>query len=267
MPYQLSLGSIVLFSLALSACQETVSTQQSGALVKTNLAYAPYQSAGLVHFPPAPKVETPAVSSAIASVSIDRLSEISVPALTQKVRPSSGDASSQSPVQGETGALAAGPGGAPTSAPSSQPTSRPTAPTSQATAHPGSQPTSQDQQVLAGFVYGEISLNDAVKDKVKPGSVLFVIVRRYAPEGQKGMMIAATKLEGITKDKFPLRYVVKQSDAMMGAPLVGKVNVSVRIDQDGDAISKQAGDVVGEAKEAVMVGVNPVAVELDKTIE
>jgi hypothetical protein len=120
---------------------------------------------------------------------------------------------------------------------------------------------------LAGFIYGEISLNDAVKDKIKPGSVLFVIVRRYAPEGQKGMMIAATKLDGVTKDKFPLRYVVKQSDAMMGAPLVGKVRVSVRVDQDGDAISKQAGDVIGEAKEAIMVGVNPVAIELNATIE
>jgi hypothetical protein len=108
-----------------------------------------------------------------------------------------------------------------------------------------------------------------MKALVKPGSVLFVIVRRYA-EGGKGMLIAATKHDGITQGSFseenPFRYVVKQSDAMMGAPLTGKVTVSARIDQDGDAISKQPNDIVGSAASAVMVGVNPVEIELNSKL-
>ena len=80
------------------------------------------------------------------------------------------------------------------------------------------------------------------------------------------MMIAATKIDGITAKSFPLRYAVTQKDAMMGAPLVGKVSVTARVDQDGDAISKQPGDVVGAATEAVMVGTNPVKFTLDSTL-
>ena len=118
---------------------------------------------------------------------------------------------------------------------------------------------------MGGFIYGQLTLDDSIKDQVKPGSVVFVIVRRSVTQG-KGMLIAATKLDGVTKGSFPLKYVIKQSDAMMGAPLIGKVTVSARIDQDGDAISKQAGDIIGRAEKAVMVGVNPVVVKLSQPI-
>jgi hypothetical protein len=121
------------------------------------------------------------------------------------------------------------------------------------------------QAQLSGVIYGQLELDDSIKDQIKPGSVVFVVVRRFIPQG-KGMLIAATKRDGVTKDSFPLRYVVKQSDAMMGAPLVGKVTVSARIDQDGDAISKQPGDLTGQAEKAVMVGVNPVVIKFTQVL-
>lgn len=156
------------------------------------------------------------------------------------------------------------PSSMPTSMPSSRPSALPRG--KQAGVHPSSQPSSpQDQLSNAGFIYGEINIDEAMKAKVKAGSVLFVIVRRFDPQG-KGMLIAATKQSGVTADSFPLRYVVKQSDAMMGAPLNGRVSVSARIDQDGDAISKQPNDIVGEASQAVIVGVNPVAFTLNKSL-
>jgi hypothetical protein len=80
------------------------------------------------------------------------------------------------------------------------------------------------------------------------------------------MLIAATKLENISKDSFPMPFVVKQADAMMGAPLAGNVTVSARIDQDGDAISKQPGDLVGEAPGVVVVGQNPVKMSINKSL-
>jgi hypothetical protein len=80
------------------------------------------------------------------------------------------------------------------------------------------------------------------------------------------MLIAATKQANISKDSFPLQYVVKQQDAMMGAPLVGKITVSARIDQDGDAISKQPGDLVTDLSAPVMVGENPVKLTLNKAL-
>ena len=158
------------------------------------------------------------------------------------------------------------PNAQPASQPTSQRVARPNAPASRPGVHPSSQPTSAgSQKTMGGFIYGQLTLDDAVKDKVKAGSVVFVIVRRSVTQG-KGMLIAATKLDGVTKGSFPLKYVVKQSDAMMGAPLIGKVTVSARIDQDGDAISKQAGDIIGEAEKAVMVGVNPVVINLNQPI-
>ena len=80
------------------------------------------------------------------------------------------------------------------------------------------------------------------------------------------MLIAATKQANISKDSFPLQYVVKQQDAMMGAPLVGKITVSARVDQDGDAISKQPGDLVTDLSAPVMVGENPVKLTLNKAL-
>lgn len=156
----------------------------------------------------------------------------------------------------------------PTSRRTARPTSRPSArPNTQRAVHPSSQPTTMggQQAQLSGFIYGQLELDDSVKDQVKPGSVVFVVVRRFVTQG-KGMLIAATKRDGVTKDSFPLRYVVKQSDAMMGAPLVGKVIVSARLDQDGDAISKQPGDITGQAEKAVMVGVNPVVIKLNQVL-
>ena len=133
--------------------------------------------------------------------------------------------------------------------------------------HATSQPTSQPRvPSTSGMIYGQIDLKPELAAKVKPGSVLFVIVRRYMPNGGRGMMIAATKQAGITSAKFPYRFVVQQKDAMMGAPLAGQVEVSARIDQDGDAISKQPGDLVGTAKQAVMVGTNPVSFTLDQSL-
>ena len=178
----------------------------------------------------------------------------------------------------------AAPSAQPSSRPSARPLSRPTSrPAYQQGQHQAQhqgqhqaqhqgqhqaqhQPTSMSQGQFGGFIYGQIDITDEMKAKVKPGSVLFVIVRRYAEQG-KGMLIAATKLDGVTQGSFPLRYVVKQQDAMMGAPLTGKVTVSARIDQDGDAISKQPNDVIGEAATAVMVGVNPVVIQLNSAVK
>ena len=218
---------------------------------KRKIAYAPYQTVSFTHVEPQKLVE--ARKAASLKAKLVSLSSFSVENLVEQ-------ASQGNTAQANKGMLAAGwPGG---KAPAGK-----KAPSSQPTAAPTSQPTSAPSQpIVNSFIYGQIEIDDALKAKVKAGSVLFVIVRRSAPQGQKGMMIAATKIEGITAGGFPLKYVVKQQDAMMGAPLVGKVSVSARIDQDGDAISKQPGDIIGSAEKDVMVGVNPVVIKLNKSL-
>ena len=234
---------------------------------KRKLAYAPYQKVSLVHV--APQKEK--VNE--LSYQLNSFGDMSIEVIVGRAK--------SLPVAQE-GMIAAGwPGGKPSSQPSAnhgnhaKPSDQKSHikpkvhnpngqnPHAKPSTMPGSQP---NQPALSGFIYGQLELDESLKSKVKAGSVLFVIVRRTAPSGQKGMMIAATKLDGITGGAFPLKYVVKQSDAMMGAPLAGKVSVSARIDQDGDAISKQPGDIIGKAEKDVMVGVNPVVIKLNKSL-
>lgn len=120
---------------------------------------------------------------------------------------------------------------------------------------------------LGGNLSGTITLADTVKDAVKAGSVVFIIVRSDAGEGQKGMLLAAKKIPVTGTDMFPLTYTVGPADVMMqGTPLMGKVRLEARVDQDGDAISKAPGDVVGAMTGANTVGDSEIDFVLDQKL-
>ena len=94
---------------------------------------------------------------------------------------------------------------------------------------------------------GVIKVDGKVKGKVAPGDVIFVVARKYE-EGAAG---AGTPLavQKLTVDKFPLKFSLDSRDAMLaGTTLSGKVVVTARVDKDGDAITKNPGDVTGQTK-------------------
>jgi hypothetical protein len=94
---------------------------------------------------------------------------------------------------------------------------------------------------------GVIKLDGKVKDKVATGDTVFVVARKYE-EGATGpgTPLAVRKL---TVDKFPLKFSMDSRDAMFaGTQLAGKVVVTVRVDKDGDAMTKNPGDVTGQSK-------------------
>jgi hypothetical protein len=114
--------------------------------------------------------------------------------------------------------------------------------------HAGSQPGAgaAGTAQVSGALAGTIKLADNLKGDVKPGAVIFIIVRRDEGEGKRGMMIAAKKLPVPDAKIFPLKYIVTGRDVMMaGTKLFGPVRVEARIDHDGDALSKNPGDIVG----------------------
>ena len=138
---------------------------------------------------------------------------------------------------------------------------------------PSPQPTSRGMTMPRGNgtskvnqITGKLYLDAKVSAKFKASSTLFIIVRGDAPPGEKGPLIASTKRDHLTLNDFPLNYIVTQNDSMMGSPLSGKVKVSARLDQDGDAISREPGDIVGAADQAVIVGTAPVNITLDSTL-
>ncbi len=94
---------------------------------------------------------------------------------------------------------------------------------------------------------GVIKLDGKVKGKVAPGDVIFLVARKYE-EGATapGTPLAVRKL---TADKFPLKFSLDGRDAMFaGTKLAGKVIVTARVDKDGDAMTKNPGDVTGQSK-------------------
>lgn len=278
----LALGATL--ALTLSACGDTEAEESYSG--KKKIAYAPYQRASVQHIAPA----TAAATSPAA------------PAAAQRVAEGSVDAPAASPAEGtaegategataapEPGMIAAGWPGAGGQQPAPQgqqpaPHGQQPAPHGQKPAPHGQQPalpaghpapgqpsgnphgqTLPGAPVVSGHISGEITVKPELLGTIKAGSVLFVIVRRYDPTGAQGMLLASVKIADISASTFPKPFVVQQKDSMMGSPLAGQVVVSARIDQDGDAISKQPGDIVGSAP-AVMVGTNPVNFELNGSL-
>ena len=74
-----------------------------------------------------------------------------------------------------------------------------------------------------------------------PGGVLFIIAR---PAGSRGGPPAAVKR--IDGARFPLAYSLSKQDAMIaGRELSGEVDVTARLDADGNASTREAADLVG----------------------
>ena len=73
----------------------------------------------------------------------------------------------------------------------------------------------------------------------------------------------------IERPAFPLSYSLGPENVMMqGRPFVGKVAISVRLDKDGNPITRQPGDLSGEYKKnPVDVGSKNVDIVLDQVAQ
>jgi hypothetical protein len=113
--------------------------------------------------------------------------------------------------------------------------------------------------VLAGV----IKLDPKLKDNVKEGDVVFLVARQFDPSGVPGPPLAVRKL---TVGAWPLSFSLDSRDAMMvGTKLGGKVVITARVDKDGDAMTKNPGDVIGQSK-AVTPPNAKIVVDLDKVL-
>jgi len=113
------------------------------------------------------------------------------------------------------------------------------------------------------FIRGKVETTAATKDKVKPGGVLFVMVRKPDASGApSGPPLAVTRL---AVDKWPVSFELTEANAMIGGTAFsGDVVVMARYDQDSDALSKQPGDLTGLAKATIPA--KDVAVKLDTVL-
>lgn len=115
----------------------------------------------------------------------------------------------------------------------------------------------------ANRIEGVITVHPKAKDKAKPGTAIFVVVKRADATGTgTGMPLAVEKLTWATSE---LAFEMTERQAMVaGTQLTGDVVVSARYDQDGDAISKQPGDITGQVR--VTVPAKGVKLVLDQVL-
>ena len=90
-----------------------------------------------------------------------------------------------------------------------------------------------------GTIRGEISIAEGATPP--PGGTLYVIAKMA--RSAKAPPIAVKRIGSPT---FPMAYTLSGSDAMIpGMPFTGKINITVRLDSDGNASTREPTDLEG----------------------
>ncbi len=113
------------------------------------------------------------------------------------------------------------------------------------------------------YVRGVIKPAPDLKGKVKPGTAVFVLAKKADANGAAlpGPPLAVVRLEWQDNLAFELTEANQMID---GTQFDGDVIVSVRYDQDSDALSKQPGDLTGMKK--VTIPAKDVTITLDTVL-
>jgi cytochrome c-type biogenesis protein CcmH len=113
-------------------------------------------------------------------------------------------------------------------------------------------------------ISGKITIDAKVKANLDPNAALFIIARPAG--GAAGPPLAVKKIDRPT---FPLDYTLGQENVMMqGTPFTGKINITVRLDKDGNPATRGPGDLTGEYKKnPVEVGTKNVDVVIDQVMQ
>ncbi len=110
-------------------------------------------------------------------------------------------------------------------------------------------------------ISGKITIDPKLKASIDPNAALFIIARPAAGAG--GPPLAVKKIDRPT---FPLDYALSQDNVMMqGMPFTDKINVTVRLDKDGNPVTRTPGDMTGDYKKnPVEVGTKNVDIMIDQ---
>ena len=113
----------------------------------------------------------------------------------------------------------------------------------------------------AGQITGRITIDPKIKAAIDPQAALFIIARPAGGGG--GPPLAVKKVD---RPAFPLSYSLGTENMMtQGMPFTGKMNIAVRLDQDGNPGTRGPGDVNGDYKKnPVDVGSKNVDIVLDQ---
>ncbi len=109
-------------------------------------------------------------------------------------------------------------------------------------------------------IRGVVSVAPALADRVPAGGVLFIIAR----PGAAGPPLAVQR---VPSPSFPLDFSIGPEDRMIRTlPFSGELQLTARLDGDGDATSRNPGDLQGRAAGAHAPGATGVEIVLDERL-
>lgn len=112
-------------------------------------------------------------------------------------------------------------------------------------------------------IRGVVKVDAALASSVPSRATLFIIARNKGMP-DRGPPIAVAKIDG---PRFPQEFVIGPADAMMQMPFTGPFDLYVRLDADGNAMTKAPGDLsVTGPKAGVAPGATGVELVLDKRL-
>ncbi|MGH7774813.1 MAG: cytochrome c-type biogenesis protein CcmH [Candidatus Binatia bacterium] len=112
-------------------------------------------------------------------------------------------------------------------------------------------------------IQGIVSIDPKLKTKIDGQAVLFIIAR--SPDSGGGPPLAVKKVE---RPVFPVSYSLGPENVMIpGVPFSGKVIISARLDKDGNPLTREPGNLIGEYKNnPVEVGSQKVDIVIDQAM-
>jgi cytochrome c-type biogenesis protein CcmH len=114
----------------------------------------------------------------------------------------------------------------------------------------------------AGTIHGRVELGPGLAGSLPEQATLFVIARNAGARG--GPPLAVRR---IASPELPLDFEIGPQHAMIqGMPFAGEIQLTVRLDGDGDAMTRRAGDLAGQAPAPVAPGTRGVTIVLDEQL-
>lgn len=114
----------------------------------------------------------------------------------------------------------------------------------------------------AASIRGRVEVGAELSGQLPPGATLFVIARRAGATA--GPPLAVRR---IASASLPLDFEIGPQHAMIqGMPFVGDIQLTARLDGDGDAMTRLAGDLSGSAEAPVEPGTRGVRIVLDQQL-
>jgi hypothetical protein len=108
-----------------------------------------------------------------------------------------------------------------------------------------------------GPIAGRVEVAEELAERVPPGAVLFLIARR----GEAG---PPTAVKRVPSPRFPFDFSIGPADRMVEAvPFTGPLQITARLDADGNAGTRDPGDLEGQLAEAVDPGAEGLTIVLE----